>query len=114
MNCVKNLARKSLNKETLFLNGTDIRRLNEKAVLIFIDIQRGKIESDDEIGEEYVEKVIMYGFIVLFGSAFTFAPLIILLVCMLDLRTDAYRILWLYKRPIAYRAQDIGKLENEV
>ena len=98
-------------KEKLSLNGKDIQSLNEKVVSIYIDIQRGKIECEDEIGEEYVEKVIMYGFIVLFGSAFTFAPLIVLIVCMLDLRTDAYRILWLYKRPIGYRAQDIGNLD---
>jgi len=57
----------------------------------------------------------MYGFVVLFGGAFTFAPLIVLIVTMLDLRTDAYRILWLYERPIGYRAQDIGaKIFNKL
>jgi hypothetical protein len=44
----------------------------------------------------------------LFGSTFTFASLLIVLVTSLDLRTDAYRILWLYKRPVGHRAQNIG------
>lgn len=50
----------------------------------------------------------MFGFIMLFGSTFTFASLLIVLVTSLDLRTDAYRILWLYKRPVGHRAQNIG------
>lgn len=27
---------------------------------------------------------------------------------MIDLRVDASRILWMFRRPVAYRAQDIG------
>ena len=44
----------------------------------------------------------------LFGSSFYLAPLIILLVLIIDLRIDAQRLLWLYRRPIGYKAQDIG------
>ena len=91
------------------LNEHDKFNLNEKAVLIYLNIQKEKFEFEDTIEEEYVEKVIMFGYIVLFGSAYTFAPLVILIVTMLDLRSDAYRILWLYKRPVGHRAQNIGK-----
>ena len=91
------------------LNKDDMLNLNEKAVLIYLNKQKEKLEFEDTIEEEYVEKVIMFGYIVLFGSAYTFAPLVILIVTMLDLRSDAYRILWLYKRPVGHRAQNIGK-----
>ena len=94
--------------ESASLNESERRILNEKAVLINLNIQREKAEFEDTIEEEYIEKVIMFGYIVLFGSAYTFAPLVILIVTMLDLRSDAYRILWLYKRPVGHRAQNIG------
>ena len=47
----------------------------------------------------------------MFASAFTLAPLIFLIINLIDIRVDAKRLLWLYKRPIGYRAQDIGKLK---
>ena len=76
--------------------------------MIYLSMEKEKIEFEDTVEEEYVEKVIMFGYIVLFGSAYTFAPLVVLIITMLDLRADAYRILWLYKRPVGHRAQNIG------
>ena len=32
------------------------------------------------------------------------------MVALFDLRIDAYRLLWLYKRPIGHRAQNIGNI----
>ena len=90
------------------LNENGRLNLNEKAVLIYLSMEKEKFEFEDTVEEEYVEKVIMFGYIVLFGSAYTFAPLVVLIITMLDLRTDAYRILWLYKRPVGHRAQNIG------
>jgi len=90
------------------LNENNQLNLNEKAVLIYLSMEKEKIEFEDTVEEEYVEKVIMFGYIVLFGSAYTFAPLVVLIITMLDLRADAYRILWLYKRPVGHRAQNIG------
>ena len=46
----------------------------------------------------------------MWSSAFTLAPLAFLFTLLVDLRLDAKRLLWIYKRPIAYRAQDIGKI----
>ena len=90
------------------LNENNRLNLNEKAVLIYLSMEKEKIEFEDTVEEEYVEKVIMFGYIVMFGSAYTFAPLVVLIITMLDLRADAYRILWLYKRPVGHRAQNIG------
>ena len=41
----------------------DKKRLNEKAVLVYLNLQKEKIEFDDTIDEEYVEKVVMFGFL---------------------------------------------------
>ena len=39
---------------------------------------------------------------------YTFASPFILLVNLFDLRTDAHRFLKIYKRPIGYKAHNIG------
>ncbi|KAL8574715.1 hypothetical protein ACOMHN_055780 [Nucella lapillus] len=59
--------------------------------------------------DEYTEKIIQYGFLMLFATSFPLAPLLALLTNMIDLRVDAKRLLWWYRRPIADVAQDIGK-----
>ncbi|XP_076446692.1 anoctamin-7-like isoform X2 [Babylonia areolata] len=58
--------------------------------------------------DEYTEKIIQYGFLMLFATSFPLAPLLALLTNMIDLRVDAKRLLWWYRRPIADVAQDIG------
>lgn len=57
---------------------------------------------------EYTEKVIIFGFLMLFAASFPLAPLMALVTTALDIRIDAWRLLWIYKRPIAHMAQDIG------
>lgn len=44
----------------------------------------------------------------LFAASFPLAPLMALVTTALDIRIDAWRLLWIYKRPIAHMAQDIG------
>jgi len=45
----------------------------------------------------------------LFAASFPLAPLIALLVIMADIRIDAWRMLWMFRRPVAQIAQDIGQ-----
>ena len=45
----------------------------------------------------------------LFAAAFPLAPLIALLTNAIDMRVDARRMLWINRRPVAFRAEDIGK-----
>lgn len=91
---------------------------------------------------EYTEKIIIFGFLMvrqfrksaslqpfhvpafvsysylpplcfqLFAASFPLAPLIALISTAIDIRIDAWRLLWIYKRPIAHMAQDIGKNVN--
>ena len=44
-------------REKTILSDNDKRNLNEKAVLIYLTIQMEKVEFEDTIEEEYIEKV---------------------------------------------------------
>ena len=46
-----------MQREKTILNESDKRNLNEKAVLIYLTIQKEKVEFEDTIEEEYIEKV---------------------------------------------------------
>ncbi|XP_064481991.1 anoctamin-4-like [Ornithodoros turicata] len=58
--------------------------------------------------DEFAEKIIQYGYLVLFAASFPLAPLLALLYNILDLRIDSNRLLWLNRRPVAHRDDDIG------
>lgn len=58
--------------------------------------------------EDYSELVIQFGFLVLFGVAFPLASVINIVNNMLEVRTDAYKILVLSQRVDADDAADIG------
>ncbi|XP_060555397.1 anoctamin-4-like [Ruditapes philippinarum] len=57
---------------------------------------------------EYTEKIIQYGLMMLFAASFPLAPLLALLLNAIDMRIDAWRMLWWYQRPMAIIAEDIG------
>ena len=52
--------------------------------------------------------VIQFGFCTLFVTSFPVAPAFALINNWIDIRMEAFRLLTQYRRPIAYRAQDIG------
>lgn len=74
----------------------------------FLEREFQKADVGDLTLAEYTEKVIIYGFIVMFAASLPIAPLIALLIILFDIRIDAKRLLWLSRRPVAFRAQDIG------
>ena len=53
--------------------------------------------------------VIQYGFVTIFVAAFPLAPLCALINNILEIRLDAFKFTARWKRPVAARAQDIGK-----
>jgi len=53
--------------------------------------------------------VVQYGFVTIFVAAFPLAPLFALINNIIEIRLDAYKYVTQYKRPVAQRAQDIGK-----
>ncbi|CAF3746759.1 unnamed protein product [Adineta steineri] len=58
--------------------------------------------------DEYLELVIQFGFVTLFAVAFPLAPLFALINNLVELRLDAWKLLTRYKRPIPFKAADIG------
>ena len=60
-------------------------------------------------GYIYIKEYLLF-FMQLFAASFPLAPLIALLVNVIDIRVDARRMLWMYRRPISHIAQDIGKM----
>ena len=53
--------------------------------------------------------VIQYGFVTIFVAAFPLAPLFALINNIIEIRLDAYKFVTQWKRPLALRAQDVGK-----
>ena len=50
----------------------------------------------------------LYFLFQLFAASFPLAPLLAILLNLIDIRIDAKRMLWSNRRPIAYIRQDIG------
>ncbi|CAF1501688.1 unnamed protein product, partial [Adineta steineri] len=69
-----------------------------------------KLKSFSSLGliDEYLELVIQFGFVTLFAVAFPLAPLFALANNIVELRLDAWKLLTRYKRPVPFKAADIG------
>ncbi|KAG8180701.1 hypothetical protein JTE90_005798 [Oedothorax gibbosus] len=63
--------------------------------------------EDFRLGE-FTEKMIQYGYLVLFAASFPLAPALALLFNVIDFRIDSGRLLWWNRRPTPYRDNDIG------
>lgn len=74
----------------------------------FISNEHAKPDFEGNIRDEYMEKIILYGYIMLFACSFTLGPLIFLIIILIDLRVDAKRLLWIFRRPVGKKAEDIG------
>ncbi|XP_070552213.1 anoctamin-7-like [Ptychodera flava] len=72
----------------------------------------GDVQRSPPVGDftlmEYNEKIIQYGYLMLFSCSLPLAPIIALLTNLFDIRVDAKRLLWFNRRPVALLAQDIG------
>ncbi|KAF8794734.1 Anoctamin-7 like protein [Argiope bruennichi] len=63
--------------------------------------------EDFRLGE-FTEKVIQYGYLMLFAASFPLAPALALIFNLIDFRVDSRRLLWWNRRPTPYRDNDIG------
>lgn len=78
----------------------------EDEIRALLDEQQ-RLPYEDTI-DDYGEIVIQFGYICLFGVAFPLAALVSLLNNIIEIRTDAYKILCIHKRPDTDNAMDIG------
>jgi len=58
--------------------------------------------------DEYSEMIIQYGYITLFAAAFPLAPLLAVVNNIVEIRTDAFKLLTAHSRPRYQGAQNIG------
>jgi len=71
--------------------------------------ERDAVKSDFEgTLDEYAEMVIQFGYITLFAATFPVAPLMAVLNNIIEIRTDAFKILSSFPRPLYRGAQNIG------
>ncbi|XP_048774144.2 anoctamin-4-like isoform X2 [Ostrea edulis] len=87
----------------------NIFEANKTLLSNYLERERLKPTLGDFTLNEYTEKVIQYGFLMLFAASFPLAPLMAILLNLIDIRIDARRMLWSNRRPVAYIRQDIGK-----
>ena len=51
----------------------------------------------------------MFAFIIkIFASSFSLGPLLLFIINIIDIRVDALRLLWIFRRPVGYKAENIG------
>ena len=62
----------------------------------------------DEPSDDYMEIVIGYGYVVLFGVAFPFTPLLSLFLCIIEMKVDSYKLCRLTRRPYPTKDSSIG------
>ena len=61
---------------------------------------------------DYMQTTIQYGYIVLLSAAFPLGPFVALLVNNVQVRTDCYAFVHLYRRVMPSSAEDIGVFEK--
>ena len=59
---------------------------------------------------EYLEMIIQYGYIVLFGFAFPLSVTLAALNNLIELYVDKYKLIALVRRPVPIGAANIGKM----
>ncbi|CAG9856607.1 unnamed protein product [Phyllotreta striolata] len=58
--------------------------------------------------DEYVEQVILFGFMVFFIAAFPIGPFLAFITCTCELRTDSSKLIKNYRRPIPQKVTGLG------
>jgi len=80
---------------------------NEKKPMIQYEKESIKVDWPG-VFDEYNEMAIQYGFITLFAAAFPLAPALGWLNCMIQLRSDSFKLLTSYNKPHYRTAAGIG------
>eukprot|EP00746_Dinoflagellata_sp_MGD_P136271 gnl/MRDRNA2_/MRDRNA2_70237_c0_seq1.p1 gnl/MRDRNA2_/MRDRNA2_70237_c0~~gnl/MRDRNA2_/MRDRNA2_70237_c0_seq1.p1 ORF type:complete len:1293 (+),score=231.25 gnl/MRDRNA2_/MRDRNA2_70237_c0_seq1:411-3881(+) len=67
----------------------------------------GELEVDGSF-DDYAEVVILFGYVTLFSVVFPLAPLIAMLLLILEMRVDGLKLFVLVRRPMPHSADSIG------
>ncbi len=82
--------------------------VHEKATEIYLRIEQSKTDSEWFINEEYLEKCSLYGYMIIFGCVLSLAPAIVLIIFVFSLRYVSKGYLMYHRRPVGFKAQNIG------
>lgn len=109
----KEVANAVLNEEDILNESLSMDDLSGELVSkddkLFIERMRVENSMDDyQIFEDYAEMALQFGYVVLFSSAWSLAPLACLINNFFEQRTDAFKICKTSRRPIPARSYGIG------
>lgn len=62
----------------------------------------------DGSNEEYLELMIQFAYVIIFGAAFPLAPLLAFINNLIELRIDKYKLVYLTRWPVPHSAKGIG------
>ncbi|XP_075255533.1 anoctamin-7-like isoform X2 [Convolutriloba macropyga] len=99
LDCISKCRRSKVSPEK-----NDMKKLKENMMIR----EYVKLPLENFTLEEYLEKTIAFGYQVLFAPSIPLGPLVALIFWLVDIRLDPQRMLWQYRRPVAYIAEDIG------
>jgi hypothetical protein len=72
------------------------------------DVLEQKKSAEYEIFDDYLEIVLEFGFLVLFAECFPLAPIFILIVNNIEIRSDIFKLSTVFRRPMIVRKRNIG------
>lgn len=62
--------------------------------------------------DDYLEMFIQFGYVTLFSSAYPLAGLCALLNNLIEIRSDAFKLCYIYQRPFPQRVESIGSWQT--
>jgi len=74
--------------------------------------EQSKLEDYSGTFEDYNEMVIQFGYVTLFSVAFPLVASLALINNFVEIRSDSFKILTCFKRPVPYPCQNIGTWFN--
>jgi hypothetical protein len=71
-------------------------------------IQRERNKSELEIFDDYLEMIVQFGYVTLFASAFPLASALSVFCNFVEVKSDAFKVSFVGKKPLPKRVSDIG------
>lgn len=98
------------------LSPSDVQSKSESSSLGNRHISQAELESSlfkyDGTFADHLEMFIQLGYVVLFSSAFPLAALCALVNNLVEMRSDAFKLCYIFQRPFGERVPNIGTWQN--
>ena len=105
------LMKRRLIAEDMKMN--DLKEKNPNLRTNLLPVERdAKKESYETPLFDYIEMIIEFGYVALFGTALPILPLLLLIEIIFEIRVDAWKLCNLMKRADPHRSEDIGVFKD--